>query len=229
MKVYPALDIMEGKVVRLYRGRRDSYKVYGDPLELAKYLSRFVDKVHIVDLDGAFEGRPRNLEIVKRISEETGLRVQIGGGFRTLDSIRRAYEAGVENVILGTKALDIDFIKAASGEFPGLTVSIDVVSGRVAIKGWKETILHSPQYVFERLREFVRRFIYTRIDRDGTLEGVEDLERFWDDEEFIYAGGVAAIDDILKVREMGVSGVIVGKAVYEKKGFLEEVVKRLGV
>jgi len=227
MKIYPALDILGGKVVRLYKGKRDSYRVYGDPLELARHFSRLVDKIHVVDLDGAFEGKPRNLTIVKKIVEETGLRVQIGGGFRTLESIREAYRAGVENVILGTKALDVDFIKIVSDEFPGLTVSIDVIDGKVAIKGWKETTFHLPEEIFNKLRPFVHRFIYTHIDKDGTLEGVGNVRKFWGDEEFIYAGGVSSLKDVLKLKEIGFSGVVVGKAIYEKEGFLEELVENL--
>lgn len=108
-RIYPAIDIMDGKVVRLYKGKKDEVKVYGDPLKFAEKFSEYVDKIHIVDLDGAFSGKPQNLDIVEKIIRDVGVRVQIGGGFRDYESIKKAYDIGVENVIIGTKALDISF------------------------------------------------------------------------------------------------------------------------
>ena len=91
MRIYPAVDLMSGKAVRLYKGKKESVKVYGDPVEIAKGLARLVDKIHIVDLDGAFGGKPKNLDVVKKIIEETGLKVQVGGGFRSYESIAEAH------------------------------------------------------------------------------------------------------------------------------------------
>ncbi|BAD84436.1 1-(5-phosphoribosyl)-5-[(5-phosphoribosylamino) methylideneamino] imidazole-4-carboxamide isomerase [Thermococcus kodakarensis KOD1] len=225
MEVYPAIDLMKGRAVRLYRGRRESVKVYGDPVKIAQGFSELVDKIHVVDLDGAFEGRPRNLEVVERIIEETGLRVQVGGGFRTYEAVGRAYEVGVENVILGTKALDTAFLERLTDEFGGITVSLDVKDGRIAVKGWVEEGSIKVRDAFEILRNYVNRFVYTSIERDGTLTGVDEIGRFWGDEEFIYAGGVSSAEDIVRLAERGFSGVIVGKALYEGVVKLEDLLE----
>ncbi|MFA4641070.1 1-(5-phosphoribosyl)-5-((5-phosphoribosylamino)methylideneamino)imidazole-4-carboxamide isomerase [Pyrococcus kukulkanii] len=225
MEVYPAIDLMNGKAVRLYKGERERVKVYGDPLKFAEKFSELVDKIHIVDLDGAFTGRPQNLDVVKRIIEETGLRVQIGGGFRDYNSIARAYEIGVENVILGTKAFDLEFLEMVTQEFPGITVSLDSKAGKVAVRGWTEASEIEVSEAYEMLRRYVNRFVYTSIERDGTLTGVESIEKFWENEEFIYAGGVSSPQDVIKLAKVGFSGVIVGKALYEGAVSLEELVE----
>ena len=224
MEVYPAVDLMSGRAVRLYKGKKESVKVYGDPVEIAERFSELVDKIHVVDLDGAFEGFPRNLDVVKRIIDETGLRVQLGGGLRSYEAIAKAYEIGVENAIIGTKAFDIDFLKAVVSDFEGITVSLDAKGGRIAVKGWVEEGIPVKE-AYEGLRRYVRRFVYTSIERDGTLTGIEEIEPFWGDEEFIYAGGVSSVDDVLKLKERGFSGVIVGKALYEGLVSLEELLE----
>ncbi len=223
MEVYPAIDLMDGKAVRLYKGRRDSVKAYGDPVKIAERFAELVDKIHIVDLDGAFEGFPRNLGVVKRIIDETGLRVQLGGGLRSYEAIERAYEIGVENVIIGTKAFDIEFLRRITGDFTGITVSLDSKGGKVAVRGWIESGM-PVERAYKALRDYVNRFVYTSIERDGTLTGTEEIERFWESEEFIYAGGVSSAKDVEKLAEIGFSGVIVGKALYEGLVTLEELI-----
>ncbi|WP_297074269.1 1-(5-phosphoribosyl)-5-((5-phosphoribosylamino)methylideneamino)imidazole-4-carboxamide isomerase [Thermococcus sp.] len=224
MEVYPAIDLMSGKAVRLYKGRKDKVRVYGDPVEIAQRFAEFVDKIHVVDLDGAFEGFPKNLDVVGRIIQETGLRVQLGGGLRSYEAIAKAYEIGVENAIIGTKAFDIAFLERITQDFEGITVSLDSRGGRIAVKGWVESGLEVRE-AYEILREYVDRFIYTSVERDGTLTGIEEIERFWENEEFIYAGGVSSADDLRKLREIGFSGVIVGKALYEGLVSLEELLE----
>jgi len=228
MKIYPAIDLMNGKAVRLYKGRKDKVKVYGDPVEIAKDFAEYVDKIHIVDLDGAFSGKPQNLDVIKQIIEETGLRIQLGGGFRDYESVAKAYEIGVENVIIGTRAFDLEFLEKVTQDFEGITVSLDAKGGKIAVKGWLEESSMRVEEAYEMLRKHVKRFIYTAIERDGTLMGIEKIERFWDNEEFIYAGGVSSVSDVLKVREIGFSGAIVGKALYEGKVTLEELLNVLG-
>ena len=224
MEVYPAIDLMSGKAVRLYRGRRESVKVYGDPVVIAERFAELVDKIHVVDLDGAFEGFPRNLDVVKRIIEETGLKVQFGGGLRSYEAVARAYEAGVENVIIGTKAFDIEFLRRVTDDFDGITVSLDSRGGRVSVRGWLESGMDVKD-AYELLRDYVDRFVYTSVERDGTLTGIEEIERFWGSEEFIYAGGVSSAGDVERLAEIGFSGVIVGKALYEGLVTLEELLE----
>ncbi|WP_258084151.1 1-(5-phosphoribosyl)-5-((5-phosphoribosylamino)methylideneamino)imidazole-4-carboxamide isomerase [Thermococcus thermotolerans] len=224
MEVYPAIDLMSGKAVRLYKGRRGDVKVYGDPVKIAERFAELVDKIHIVDLDGAFEGFPRNLDVVEGIIEETGLRVQLGGGLRSYEAIERAYEIGVENVIIGTKAFDLEFLRRITDDFDGITVSLDSRGGRIAIKGWLEEGMPVRE-AYETLRAYVDRFIYTAVERDGTLTGIEKIERFWESEEFIYAGGVSSAEDLRWLAEIGFSGTIVGKALYEGLVSLEELLE----
>lgn len=224
-RIYPAIDIMDGKVVRLYKGKKDEVKVYGDPLKVAEKFSEYVDKIHIVDLDGAFSGKPQNLDIVEKIIRDVGVRVQIGGGFRDYESIKKAYDIGVENVIIGTKALDISFLERITSEFEGITVSLDSKGGKIFTKGWIEEESLLVEDAYKMLRKFVNRFVYTVIDRDGTLLGIEKIKRFWGDEEFIYAGGVATPTDIIQLAEIGFSGVIIGKALYEGTISLEEALE----
>ena len=223
MRVYPAIDLMSGKAVRLYKGKKESVKVYGDPVEIAKDFAKLLDKIHVVDLDGAFEGKPKNLDVVRRIIEETELKIQVGGGFRDYESIAKAYSIGVENVIIGTKAFDLKFLEKVTQDFEGITVSLDARGGRIAVKGWEEESSITVEEAYEMLKKYVNRFIYTAIEKDGTLTGIEKIERFWGREEFIYAGGVSSVEDILKLKEIGFSGAIVGKALYEEKISLEEI------
>ncbi len=226
MEVYPAIDLMDGRAVRLHRGMRESVKVYGDPVVIAERFAELVDKIHVVDLDGAFEGFPRNLDVVKRIIEETGLRVQFGGGLRSYEAIARAYKAGVENVIIGTKAFDIEFLRGVTDDFEGVTVSLDSRGGRVSVRGWLESGMDVKD-AYELLRDYVDRFVYTSVERDGTLTGIEEIERFWKSEEFIYAGGVSSVRDVLRLEGAGFSGVVIGKALYEGVLSLGEVLEAL--
>ena len=227
MRVYPAIDLMSGKAVRLYKGKKESVKVYGNPVEIAKGLTRLVDKIHVVDLDGAFGGKPKNLDVVKKIIEETGLKVQVGGGFRSYESIAEAHSIGVENVIIGTKAFDLEFLETVTQDFGGITVSLDARDGKIAVKGWEEESPITIGEAYKMLRKYVDRFIYTAIEKDGTLTGIENIKRFWDREEFIYAGGVSSVEDILKLKEIGFSGAIIGKALYEGRVTLEEILEVL--
>ncbi len=224
MEVYPAIDLMDGRAVRLYRGRRESVKVYGDPVRIAERFAELVDKIHVVDLDGAFEGFPQNLDVLKRIIEETGLRVQFGGGLRSYEAVAKAYEAGVENVIIGTKAFDIEFLRRVTDDFEGVTVSLDSMTGRVSVRGWLESRMDVKE-AYELLRDYVNRFVYTSVERDGTLTGIEEIERFWKSEEFIYAGGISSADDLRRLAEIGFSGAIVGKSLYEGLVKLEELLE----
>lgn len=215
MKIYPAIDLMNKRVVRLFKGKKERVKIYGDPLKIAEEFAHYFSSIHIVDLDGAFSGAPKNLDIAKLIIENTHLNVEIGGGFRDFKSIEEAYKIGVRNVIIGTRAFDLDFLNKVVNEFKGITVSIDVKGNSVFVKGWEEKEGISPKDAYRILKRFVRRFVYTSIESDGTLTGIKRIKKFWKDEEFIYAGGVSSINDIEELKKIGFSGVIVGKAIYE--------------
>ncbi len=216
MKIYPAIDLYEGKAIRLTKGKLDSMKEYGDPLEIAEKFSRFFKRLHIVDIEGAFAGEPRNLKTVEKIIKKFGSEVQIGGGFRSEDHIKMAFEAGVKYVILGTRATDLEFLKYISEKYKGITVSLDAANGKLGTQGWT-TRQGNLRDFFNTARKFAKRFVYTDISCDGTLSGIKKISKFWDNEEFIYAGGVSSVNDIKILYKSGFSGAIVGKAIYENK------------
>ncbi|MFP4000589.1 MAG: 1-(5-phosphoribosyl)-5-((5-phosphoribosylamino)methylideneamino)imidazole-4-carboxamide isomerase [Thermoplasmata archaeon] len=227
MEFLPAIDLMDGEVVRLKRGVKREKVVYGDPLETARRFREYVEKIHVVDLDGAFDGVPRNLSVVEDIIEETDLDVQYGGGLRNYQDVERAYEAGVENAIIGTKALEESFIERITDEFEGVTVSLDVKNGMVALEGWKVKSEVSVKEAYQMVKEHVDRFIYTSIERDGVLEGLGEWDNFWNDEEFIYAGGVSSLTDVLRLKRSEFSGFVVGRALYEGALNLEDIERTL--
>ena len=223
MEIYPAIDLMNGKAVRLVRGESSSAKIYGDPLDFAVKFSEYFKKLHIVDLDGSFSGIPGNLDTVRKIARETGSWIQLGGGIRTMENIKEAFDAGVSAVILGTSAADAVFLQKASEKFPGITVSLDSRRMKAATKGWVQDSDLSVISLFESSRKYVRRFIYTDVEKDGTLSGIHDLKIFWEGEEMIYAGGISGLQDLRKLEEYGFSGAIVGKAIYEDHIKLQEL------
>lgn len=225
MKLLPAIDLMDGQAVRLYQGDRNQCQVYGSALSYAKAFSIFVDEIHIVDLDGAFAGKPQNLEVVKAIIQETGLKIQLGGGFRSEEDIREAIEGGVNRILIGTKALDPVAIRRMSDRFPDkIAVSIDLKGDQVMVEGWEKSSQVLWRDLFENLRSFISWFVFTNVDLDGTLSGGRPLERFWEDEKIIYAGGIRNIDDLKLIRSMGYYGVISGKAIMEQELDLREAV-----
>lgn len=226
MKIYPAIDIMGGKAVRLEEGKKERKEVYGRPLDFAKNFSRTVDAIHVVDLNGAFSGEPKNLNAVKEILEETELRVQLGGGIRSRDILRTVTSIGVHNPVIGTKARDLEFLTKAANECEGLTVSLDAGEQGLMLEGWETATEVSPAEAFTEMKETVNRFVFTSVTRDGKLEGVGEVERFWEDEavEVIYAGGVTGVADIMQLKRKGFDGAIIGKALYEGEIDLEEAV-----
>jgi len=229
MTIYPAIDLIDQQAVRLYKGQKEKKKVYGNPVEIAKKYAQCFDYLHVIDLDGAFTGsldsgeRKNNLEVVRRIVSETGVRVQYGGGLRSLAGLRDAYRTGIHSAIIGTRALDSDFVQAVSSEFDNITVSLDHKGGKVAIDGWQASAGMSVAQAFESLKAYFNRFIFTDIEKDGTLSGISDMEKFWGDAVAILAGGVTTVDDVLRAEQQGFSGVVVGKALFEGKVTVEEL------
>ena len=226
MKIYPAIDIMNGEAVRLEEGKKDTKKIYGEPLEIAKSFARHVDKVHIVDLDGAFKGTPENLSAVEAIINETDLAIQMGGGIRTEEDFKQIKSIGVENPIIGTKALDYGFLEEVVNNFSGVTISLDIRAENLAVEGWKKNLKVDYREVFEELKAYTDRFIFTAVGSDGKLDGIRKLDRFWKEEKVIYAGGVTSREDLKLLERQGFCGAIIGKAIYESKLDLAEITEQ---
>ncbi len=229
MILLPAVDILEGKAVRLARGEFDAKTVYDeDPLEAAlRWVRDGARMLHIVDLDGARTGAPANLEHVARIAAAVNVPVQVGGGLRNVDALQATLEAGAARVVLGTAAYtDIDFLDAALERLGDrVVVSVDVRGGHLAASGWTEQTEIPAEVVIERLgARGVRRFVYSSIERDGMLAG-PDLEAVRKIAgvlrgSFVYSGGVSSLQDLKALallRQVNLAGVIVGKALYEER------------
>jgi phosphoribosylformimino-5-aminoimidazole carboxamide ribotide isomerase len=229
MILYPAIDILDGRAVRLVEGRfEDSTTYHDDPLEAAQsWVDAGARYLHVVDLDGARAGEPRSIEHLRRIAQGTGVPVQYGGGLRTVDAVREALRAGAERVIVGTAAFrDIDFLDDILKAFgPRVVVSVDVRDGHVATAGWTETTQLPPEDAIVRLHDRgVVSFVYTNVNRDGRLEGPDlgEVTRVAEAVRgrFLYSGGIGDRDHLRALaglRRVNLAGVIVGKALYEKR------------
>ncbi len=241
MILYPAIDILDGRAVRLVKGDFDRKKVYDeDPLAAASgWVEQGASHLHVVDLDGAKAGVPVNLEHLQRIAGESGVPVQFGGGLRTLTAIEGALEAGAQHVILGTAAFtDPTLLDQALTEWPErVVVSVDVREGRVATQGWTETIDGGPEGVIARLLERgAGRLIYTNVDRDGMLQGpdldeVRRVAEAADAGSVTYSGGIGQLADLEGLAGLdapSLDGVIVGKALYERRFTVAEALEALG-
>jgi phosphoribosylformimino-5-aminoimidazole carboxamide ribotide isomerase len=232
--LYPAIDISEGKAVRLVKGDFNEKTVYQDsPLEAARaWVQAGARFLHVVDLDGARTGSPKSLHHLEQITQELAVPVQYGGGLRSLPAVRDALRAGAERVILGTAAYtDIDFLDDVLGAFrERLIVSVDTRGGNVSTSGWQETTQMPAEAVIERLQNRgVRSFVYTNVDRDGMLEGpdLEEVKRIAAvvRGRFLYSGGIGQLDDLVglaALRQVNLGGVIVGKALYEGRFTIRE-------
>lgn len=239
MEIYPAIDLYEGKVVRLEKGDYRKCKVYGeDPGTIAKnWIQAGARWLHVVDLEGARAGEIRNWTSLEKILSQKGASIQFGGGVRQQEDIQRLLDAGVQRVILGTKALDWDFAEKASQTFgERLAVSLDVRGTEVQVEGW---LRGSGKTVFEVFRE-LNRFsfrcaVVTDIAQDGTLGGVnlQKIRQLLEAAPFplILSGGVASVEDIralFLLQSRRLDGVIVGKALYEKRVDLGEALAAAG-
>jgi phosphoribosylformimino-5-aminoimidazole carboxamide ribotide isomerase len=233
MILYPAIDILDGRAVRLVEGRfEDATTYHDDPLEAARaWVEAGARFLHVVDLDGARAGEPRSLGHLQRIVE-AGVPVQYGGGLRTVDAVRDALATGAQRAIVGTAAFrDVDFLDDIVREFgPHIMVSVDVRDGMIATAGWTQTTELPAEEAIHRLTaRGVRSFVYTDVSRDGKLSGPDlaGVERVADAVRgrFLYSGGIGALDDLralARLRRVNLAGVIAGKALYEKKFTLAE-------
>ena len=222
MQIYPAIDIKDGRAVRLRQGLAADVTDYGTPAEAAMdWKTQGATRLHVVDLDGAFEGKGRNLPLVAEIVRETGLPVELGGGIRTMEDIEARLSLGVARVILGTVALtDPDLVRRACARYPGrIACGIDAKDGRVAVRGWVEASDVDPVDLALRMKDAgVLDVIYTDIRRDGmqtgpNVEATAELVRRTG-LRVIGSGGVGKIQDLYDLRDAGCAGAIVGKALY---------------
>jgi phosphoribosylformimino-5-aminoimidazole carboxamide ribotide isomerase len=238
VKLYPAIDILQGSAVRLLKGDFDASTVYdADPMAAAEtWVAQGARRLHVVDLDGAKAGGPVNLDHLRRIATETGVPVQYGGGLRTAQAVRDALSAGAERAILGTAAFtDPPMLSAALAAHgpERIAVSVDVRGGHVATHGWLETTEAPARATLAGLQELgVRHFVYTDIDHDGMLDGTErhDVESIaaLAPGGLIVSGGIGTLDDLRQLAPLDLEGVIVGKALYEKRFTVGEARAVLG-
>ena len=233
MDILPAIDLKDGKAVRLSKGIMESAKIYSDePWEVAKRFEDMGSKwVHLVDLNGAFAGEPKNLEQIKKIRENTDLKLELGGGIRDEDTIKMYLDLGVDRLILGSIALkNPNFVKEMAKKYP-IVVGIDAANGMVAVEGWaKVSDMKATDLAKEFAKAGVEAIICTDISKDGMLSGVnvEFTEEIYEASKVdtIASGGVKDIGDIIKCKESGkIAGVIVGKAFYEGTLDLKEAFK----
>lgn len=223
MLIFPAIDLYEGKAVRLYKGNYDEMTVYStDPVSVARdFKAQGAEQMHTVDLEGARYGGTPNLGMIERIVAETGLFVECGGGMRDMASIDRAFSSGVGRVILGTAAVSDEALLADAVQKYGekIAVGADLRDGKVAIKGWREDSGLTAEDFLRRIEALgVRTVICTDISRDGAMRGAnaELYERLQRESglDLIASGGVSSMEDVARLRALGLYGAIIGKAYY---------------
>lgn len=234
--ILPAIDLKDGKCVRLKQGRAEDVTIYhDDPVAMAEeWKALGTEYLHLVDLDGAFEGHPVHTDIIRSIIKTTGLPVEIGGGIRTDDHVQELVDAGVDRVIIGTRALeDLEGLKNLVDRFgSAIAVGIDARDGWVQVRGWTETTNQSATDLAKTVSGLgVQTIIYTDTARDGMLGGVnhEAMDRICEasDCSVIASGGVSTVEDIARLRELdrdNLTGAIVGKALYEKTVTLADMI-----
>ena len=229
MTILPAIDLKDGKAVRLTKGVMDTAKIYSDePWQVAKRFEELGSEwVHLVDLNGAFAGKPENLEQIRKIRANTSLRLELGGGIRDEETIRMYLNLGIDRLILGSIAVkDPDFVKEMATKYP-IVVGIDAIDGMVAVEGWAET---SNMKATDLAKAFascgVEAIICTDVGRDGMMTGVNiDFTLAIKEAsglETIASGGLKDMTDITALIDAGIDGTIVGKAFYEGTLDLEE-------
>jgi len=236
-QVIPAIDIQNGKAVRLRQGRAEDSTVFShSPLDVAKrFVSAGASRLHVVDLDGAFLGKPVNADIISRIASSVEVPVQVGGGVRNYDTASRYFGAGVDRLIVGTSVVrDPEEVTRVTRAYPGrVAAGIDARDGRVAIRGWVEVTGEDAVDLARRIERCgVSCFIYTDISRDGMMVGpnfdaIRDFAKGVS-VPVIASGGVTTLDDIRAIREMegeGVIGAIIGRALYDGTIDLAEALK----
>ena len=225
MHIFPAIDLYDGKAVRLLKGDYQKMTVYSEnPLEIAKdFENSGAEFLHIVDLEGAKTGETPNINTIEKIVKNTSLFTEVGGGIRTLETVKKYSDIGVKRVILGTAAVnDEEFLFSAVKKYgEKIAVGIDIKDGFVAIKGWTDLSKYTPFEFCEKMQNIgVKNVICTDVSKDGAMQGTnldlykEMSEKF--DLNITASGGVSGIDDIKRLKGLGIYGAIIGKAYYTK-------------
>ncbi|MEL7053764.1 MAG: 1-(5-phosphoribosyl)-5-[(5-phosphoribosylamino)methylideneamino]imidazole-4-carboxamide isomerase [Cyanobacteria bacterium J06588_5] len=240
MDVIPAIDLLEGRCVRLFQGDYDQSQVYNEnPVEVARqWEAEGATRLHLVDLDGAKAGKPENWEAIGAIAQAVDLPIQVGGGLRDADRVSALFDLGVQYAILGTAAVENpELVGQLSAQYPGrIIVGIDAREGKVATKGWLETSEVMAIDLAKRMGEQgAAAIVYTDIKRDGTMKG-PNLEALRElataiDTPVIASGGVSSVSDLMSLLGLvpaGVSGVIVGKALYTGDVKLKDAIRAVG-
>jgi len=239
MIIFPAIDIKDGKCVRLIKGDFNQMTSYEkSPFDQAKiYFENGFKNIHIVDLDGALKGKASNSNIVKEILKNLKLKIQIGGGIRTIDDVDNWVKSGVDKVIIGTAAVENkDLLKTACKKFKNkIAISLDVKDGFVFLSGWKkQTNILAVNFLKEIQNFGVSRIIYTDINKDGTKEGpnIKDTIELSNKVKipFVISGGISSIEDIKKIKSLNnpnIEGIIVGKSIYDGDIKIKELAKEI--
>ena len=236
MILYPAIDLMDGKAVRLRKGVRGEKTVYGDPLE---FVRQFRDAgaawLHLVDLDAAFDGSTRCLPLIEKIVETFGGNVELGGGLRTMEDVRQRMDAGVQCAILGSVCVkNPDLVRQACAAYPDRIVAgVDARDGMVAVHGWVEKSDVDAVTLARAMKELgVRRVIYTDVSRDGMMQGPNLDSSLWLFREtgldIVVSGGISSLQDLKRVKESGLNGAILGRAFYDGAVDIAEALRVCG-
>ena len=234
MIIFPAIDIKDGRCVRLTQGRFDQVSIYNDnPAEVARlWESMGAQYIHLVDLDGAKDGSPDSRDMVKKVIDAVDIPVQVGGGIRSLERADQLIELGARRIILGTAAVnDRELTQAVAERYPGRTaVSVDAVNGMAAVNGWAKVSDTDVLDICTFMQEIgINTLIYTDILMDGMLKGPNfgEYERLMRETslDIIASGGVTTKEDIERLAQMGIYGAIVGKALYDEKIDLKEAIR----
>ena len=233
MIVIPAIDLKNGKCVRLWQGKKEEEKVYfSDPVSVAKmWEDEGAERLHLIDLEGAFQGSPVNLGIAEKIAGRTNLILEFGGGIRSFAVLKQVFDSGINFAVIGSRALSSEFVEMACQKYPErILAAIDSREGKVSIEGWQKQTRLTPTGLADNLFGLgIRTVIFTDIKKDGTLTGVdiEVISNFVNKvkQEVIVAGGVSSLKDLGKIADLGrvgILGVIIGKALYEGRIQLKE-------
>lgn len=239
MVLVPAIDMLDGQCIRLYKGDYNKVTVYGNPVEIGKKWQELgAEMIHLVDLDGAEAGNPKNLEVIKKLVDALDIPLELGGGIRSMDTIKMYLDLGVQRVILGTAAVENMALVACAAAVYGerIVVGIDAQDGIVKTKGWlNDTRIEALTLALDMKELGIERIIYTDINRDGTLTGpnLAETEALARDSglRITASGGMSSMKDIkavMKLEKYGVDEVILGKALYENKIDLVEALMLTG-